>query len=292
MVWLIATVAFFFTIERARGDDSSCWEYKDDCDYRISGGRGLTGFKSSFIPSVHGDRVVEFFDSEDLGGLAYNEEVQEGWTFYNVPWVFTWNDENPPRYFTGWSSEWFEGYNDRRYRVRSRAIADGWTVEDCAWSDTNDFFDIVPKNIQASTDKYAFGVRSEVKLKAFPPPFINADRKFSFYFCKPVPPPPPPSPPPGADITDLVVTIDNPAKIVADKEFNFNIKVSDSACEGAGNNCFGTPNDVDANTGKGLKCEAFVKKSEDATCDYSNAGTHAPCMKWDNFYDENKRGET
>ena len=48
MVWLIATVAFFFTIERARGDDSSCWEYKDDCDYRISGGRGLTGFESSY----------------------------------------------------------------------------------------------------------------------------------------------------------------------------------------------------------------------------------------------------
>ena len=48
MVWLIATVAFFFTIGRARGDDSSCWEYKDDCDYRISGGRGLTGFESSY----------------------------------------------------------------------------------------------------------------------------------------------------------------------------------------------------------------------------------------------------
>ncbi len=164
MVWLIATVAFFFTIERARGDDSSCWEYKDDCDYRISDGRGLTGFRSSYkggmsrtglttrgenpsftlglcegdcdhdnqcedglkcfqrnnyvtVPGCgdggthdydycydpHGDRVVEFFDSEDLGGLANNEEEQEGWTDYQETWEFRWNNENPPRYFTGWS---------------------------------------------------------------------------------------------------------------------------------------------------------------------------------------------
>ena len=356
MVWLIATVAFFFTIGRARGDDSSCWEYKDDCDYQISGWRGLTGFRSSYKggmsrtglvtlgkhPSVtmglcegdcdhdnqcedglecyqrnnyvtvpgcgdggkhdydycydpHGDRVVEFSDSEDLGGLADNGEEQEGMTRLHNSWEFTWNDQNPPRYFTGWRSYWHGNDNDRKYRVRSRAVADGWTVEDCAWSDTNNFFDSDTKNIQASTNKYAFGVKSEVSKEELG--ILYVDRKFSFYFCRPVPPPPPPSPPPpspppGADITDLVVIIDNPARLVADKEFNFNIKVSDSACEGADNNCFGTPNDVDANTGKGLKCEAFVKKSEDATCDYSNAGTHAPCMKWDNFYDENKRGET
>ena len=199
MVWLIATVAFFFTIGRARGDDSSCWEYKDDCNYQISGWRGLTGFRSSYKggmsgtelvtlgkhPSVtmglcegdcdhdnqcedglecyqrdnydtvpgcggdgrrdwdycydpHGDRVVEFSDSEDLGGLADNEEEQEGMTRLHNSWEFTWNDQNPPRYFTGWRSEWAS--NDRRYLVRSRAVADGWTVEDCAWSDTNDFF--------------------------------------------------------------------------------------------------------------------------------------------------------
>ena len=181
MVWLIATVAFFFTIERARGDFYPCEKYKD-CDYEIVG--GLTGFKSSYKggnadsnelvtlgknPSVtmelcegdcdsddqcadglscyfrnnyhiipgcggggkedydycydpHGDRVVEFSDSANLDGLADNGEEQEGWTNYRVPWEFKWNDENPPRYFTGWRSEWNGDKNDRKYRVRSRPI--------------------------------------------------------------------------------------------------------------------------------------------------------------------------
>ena len=109
-------------------------------------------------------------------------------------WEFTWNDQNPPRYFTGWRSEWHGNDNDRKYRVRSRAVADGWTVEDCAWSDTNNFFDSDTKNIQASTNKYAFGVKSEVSKEELG--ILYVDRKFSFYFCRPVPPPPPPSPPP------------------------------------------------------------------------------------------------
>ena len=51
-------------------------------------------------------------------------------------------------------------------------------------------------------------------------------------------------------------------------------------------------NDVEINTAKGLKCEAYVKKTGDDTCDYSTAATHAPCLKWDNFFNGNKLGET
>ena len=37
------------------------------------------------------------------------------------------------------------GYNDRKYRVRSRAVADGWTVEDCDGATRMIFLIVIPK---------------------------------------------------------------------------------------------------------------------------------------------------
>ena len=97
-------------------------------------------------------------------------------------------------------------------------------------------------------------------------------------------------PPPGGQAkSDLKVTVVNKVVRITDFNFNFNIKVSDSECKNDPENCFGTVDDIEENTAKGLKCDAFVQKS-DFTCYYENTGTHVPCLKWDNFLDKTKYG--
>ena len=75
---------------------------------------------------------------------------------------------------------------------------------------------------------------------------------------------------------------------VTDREFDFQITVSDNDCSDV-TNCLGTPSLVNANTAKGLQCDAYVASSStDTSCTYATSSDYLPCKKWTNFYDSTK----
>ena len=108
----------------------------------------------------------------------------------------------------------------------------------------------------------------------------------------PSPPPlPPPSPPPPGSNGVPTVAIGVQALQVTDREFDFQITVSDNDCSDV-TNCLGTPFLVNANTAKGLQCDAYVASSStDTSCTYATSGSYLPCKKWTNFYDSTKADE-
>ena len=105
----------------------------------------------------------------------------------------------------------------------------------------------------------------------------------------PAPPPlPPPSPPPPGSNGVPTVAIGVQAVQVTDREFDFQITVSDNDCSDV-TNCLGTPSLVNANTAKGLQCDAYVASSStDTSCTHATSSDYLPCKKWTNFYDSTK----
>ena len=275
-----------------------CTRWKGICDVTVGHGRALQGLYSRHDNNKK-DRVWYFGYTKSDTDLAFVDDtntdvITTSWTQLNVDWEFISEDD---KYLVGWESKHFNNDNDRKYRLHFRYLANGWTQTNCETTNYNSPDGVYKE--QTDEDMYIVGIKTEWHSN-------DQDRKFKHKACRISPPPPPPPspppsppplpPPPGGDNTvdnigtDLEVSIDNPADRVTDKEFNFNIKVTDSEC--GEDDCFGTVNNVEINTAKGLKCEAYVKKTGDDTCDYSTAATHAPCLKWDNFFNGNKLGET
>ena len=85
------------------------------------------------------------------------------------------------------------------------------------------------------------------------------------------PPPSPPSPPPPGSNGVPTVAIGVQALQVTDRDFDFQITVSDNDCSDV-TNCLGTPFLVNANTAKGLQCDAYVASSStDTSCTYATS---------------------
>ena len=192
---------------------------------------------------------------------------------------------------------------DRRFKIKYRKLAQGWTAGPCQWSEKNSL-DGAHTWYQPASGYYVFGINSVHDNGA-------EDRANKFYWCKvnPPPPPPPPSPPmppspsppmpptppPGEEVNKPVVMIDNPLKTVSDREYDFRITVSDDGCAGAPNLqaggdesknfCLATEVGVATNTDKGLYCKAYVGNDD---CTYESATSTFPCMKWDNFFNPKK----
>ena len=89
--------------------------------------------------------------------------------------------------------------------------------------------------------------------------------------------------------------VDNPLKIISEREYDFRISVSDDGCfgephleaakDGSKKLCLATEVNVADNTAKGLYCKAYVGNDH---CTYEKATDSFPCMKWDNFFNPKK----
>ena len=182
----------------------------------------------------------------------------------------------------GWSSYHANSEEDRRFKLRYSDLADGYTRGDCQWSGTNAYDG--EYTFTRGSNYYAFGIKSFFKIN-----HAN-DRTFSFLFCSvnAPPPPAPPPPPPGSNGVPTVA-IGVQAVQVTDREFDFQITVSDNDCSDV-TNCLGTPSLVNANTAKGLQCDAYVASSStDTSCTYATSGSYLPCKKWRIFTTLRKR---
>ena len=82
---------------------------------------------------------------------------------------------------------------------------------------------------------------------------------------------------------------------MSDSEFDFRIRVIDSdGCSDGATDCFGLTN-FETNYNAGLRCKVYVGASDCGTSASKPIVDHLQenaCMKWDNFYDASKLGNT
>jgi len=187
-----------------------------------------------------------------------------------------------------------------------RKLGQGWTVDECTWSTANGMKETKSwpndsKETSGGGPYVAFGMQRVSSNYCWN---CDDDASYNFMFCKvnpPPPPPPPPSPPPsppppgGFPIEKPTVEIKNKVKFVSDAEVDFDIRVKDSdGCMNGENDCFAFAS-YDTNKRRGLYCKVRVcgEEVEEAARDSLPSSKYLSkdsCKKWDNFYDDSKRG--
>ena len=282
---LVLLFCVFVAIRFVSGD-KYCHDWDNVCNQQVGTGNAIYKLWAQHSNSKE-DRIWTFYETS----VAFATSTTYSTGYLNefdqaVSWA------SSSAYIVGWYSYHSNSAEDRRFNVYYRYIATGYVTKNCYWSNFNGY-DGTNDWWEGGSSYYAFGIQSYHDNS-------KEDRVSRFYWCQltpPSPPPPPPSPPPPSPPPPSppppgsngvpTVTIGVASSQVTDYEFDFQISVADNDCSDTVD-CLGTSAAVTTNMAKGLHCDAYVADTSDASCTYATSGDYLPCMKWDNFYDEDK----
>jgi len=285
------------------------WSTNNICSAIVLENYALTKVDSEFKESGSDDDRRWTLHFTEMVGLFYSTEDS------NINTTNIWYSENPqisretydpPQALVGITKHWDESNDKSFFMLSFRKLGQGWTVDECTWSAANGMKEKKSwpndsKETSGGGPYVAFGMQRVSSNYCWT---CDDDASYNFMFCKvnpPPPPPPPPSPPPsppppgGFPIEKPTVEIKNKVKFVSDAEVDFDIRVKDSdGCMNGENDCFAFAS-YDTNKRRGLYCKVRVcgEEVEEAARDSLPTSKYLSkdsCKKWDNFYDDSKRG--